>query len=160
MIKMNWIVALILIPLCTLAQSETLKGEKYKYCTSRNQTGLGGYDPVTYFSESRPVKGKKEIFAEYDGVKYLFVSEKNKTNFIQSPDKYLPEYGGWCSLALAMGRATQPDYQNFAVIDNKLYLFERTLSVNGKELWMRNPENNKAQATAKYKKLVESGKIE
>ena len=72
---------------------------------------------------------REDIKAEYDEVIYLFSNTENKRTFLLAPEKYLPQFGGWCSMTLVMGRATTPKYDNFMVKDGKLFLFERTLSV-------------------------------
>lgn len=126
-----------------------------KYCTTRNHTGLGGYDPVTYFTRDKPEKGDQAIRAEHDGVAYLFVNNENKATFLKQPNKYLPQFGGWCSLNLIFGMTTTLDYKNYAVVEDKLYLFERTLSVNGKKVWMQNHADNERKAAKNYHDLVE-----
>ena len=62
-------------------------------------------------------------------------------------------------MTLAMGRATTPKYDNFLIRNGQLYLFERTLSVNGRELWERDPKVNKASAEKNYSKYVTTGNI-
>ena len=59
-------------------------------------------------------------------------------------------------MTLAMGRATTPKYDNFLIKDGRLFLFERTLSVNGKELWLMDPKGNEKLARVTYKKHIAS----
>jgi hypothetical protein len=63
-------------------------------------------------------------------------------------------------MTLAMGRATTPKYDNFYIQDGKLWLFERTLSVNGQELWLRDPKANEKVANKNYTSYKRKGKIE
>src|SRR6478609_8222625 len=116
--------------------SQNQAGDSLKYCVDKNSVGLGGYDPVSYFERAAPSIGDRQIQVSYDGVIYYFSSERNKKIFLSSPEKYLPQFGGWCSMTLVLGRATRPTYTNFLLHDGKFYLFERTLSVNGRELWL------------------------
>jgi YHS domain-containing protein len=125
-----------------------------RYCITGEAVGVGGNDPVSYFTEGKAVLGKAEHRSEHEGVTYFFVNEKNKKMFLSSPEKYLPQFGGWCSMTLAMGRLTKPKYDNFLVANGKLYLFERTLSVNGKELWLLDPKKNEKLAKAAYEKKL------
>jgi YHS domain-containing protein len=142
------------------AQSSTkIKADTLKYCLTPQTVGIGAYDPISYFEQSAPLKGKKEIFSTYDGVTYWFVNSSNKKKFDANPSAYLPQFGGWCSMTLAMGRATVPKYDNFLVSNGKLYLFERTLSVNGKELWIKDVEGNEKIALKNYLEYKNSGKI-
>lgn len=65
--------------------------------------GLVGYDPVSYFPEGggAPQKGSIKIAVEHAGVTYRFASQEHLSAFKQSPEKYLPQYGGWCAWAVA-----------------------------------------------------------
>lgn len=130
-----------------------------KFCLTRQQIGVGGYDPVSYFQGSQPVLGQEQFKATFEGVTYLFSSESNRKKFLSNPVDYLPAFGGWCSMTLAMGRATTPKYDNFVILRKRLYLFERTVSVNGRELWMRDPKANEAIASANYDAYRKTGKI-
>jgi YHS domain-containing protein len=125
-----------------------------KYCVVNHQTGIGGYDPVSYFTSGIPSKGTKSILAVHEGVQYFFVNDQNRKAFANNPEKYLPQFGGWCSMTLAMGRATQPTFDNFLISSGKLYLFERTLSLNGKEIWLKDIKINERLATNNYSNLL------
>jgi YHS domain-containing protein len=146
----------VLLATCSVRaqQADTLK-----YCTLNKDVGVGGYDPVSYFTSGNPVSGDDRISMSYDGVTYRFSSADNKQKFAVDPKRYLPQFGGWCSMTLAMGRATKPVYDNFLVYDGKLYLFERTLSVNGKELCLRDTKVNETIASKNYTSYRTSGKI-
>jgi YHS domain-containing protein len=124
-----------------------------QYCHNTEMLGIGGYDPVAYHQKNKAVIGNVEIIAKYDGVNYAFESEQNRQLFQQSPKQYLPQFGGWCSMTLAMGRATEPDFTNFWIDDDgRLFLFERTLSVNGREMWLMDPKANEKDAANNYEK--------
>ncbi|NOS92228.1 MAG: hypothetical protein HOP30_09925, partial [Cyclobacteriaceae bacterium] len=140
----------------TIAQESKI--DTLKYCLLTATIGVGGYDPVSYF-EGISQLGTAQFTAIHDGVTYRFASEKHKIQFKANPIVYLPQFGGWCSMTLAMGRATSPKYDNFLVSQGKLYLFERTLSVNGRELWLKNPIENQKIASKNYKQFKRTGKI-
>ncbi len=139
----------------TFGEADTLK-----YCLTPEGVGIGGYDVVTYFENEAPQLGNPEITFTHEGVTYTFVSEENRTKFGLDPNMYLPQFGGWCSMTLAMGRATTPKYDNYLVQDGKLYLFERTVSVNGKALWQSDPETNEQTASTNYDSYRDDGVIE
>lgn len=134
------------------------KIDTLKYCVLSGSIGVGGYDPVSYF-EGISQPGSTQITTTHDGVTYRFTSEKHKSMFVTKPSAYLPQFGGWCSMTLAMGRATSPKYDNFLVTNGKLYLFERTLSVNGRELWLKKPIENQKIASQNYHQFKRTGKI-
>ncbi|MDD7884543.1 YHS domain-containing (seleno)protein [Flavivirga sp. 57AJ16] len=60
---------------------------------------VNGYDVVAYFKNT-PLEGSKKIITEYNGAKYKFSSNENLNIFKNSPEKYLPQYGGYCAYAI------------------------------------------------------------
>lgn len=84
--------------------------------------GAGGYDPVSYFTESKPVRGNGKYTAEYEGVTYLFSSEANRNAFDKDPAKYLPAYGGYCAYGVAVGKKFWGDPEVWEIVDGTLYL--------------------------------------
>ncbi len=85
-------------------------------------TGLSGYDAVSYFEHDGPVQGLPKFSAVHDGVTYLFASAGHRDAFLADPQKYLPQFGGYCAIATANGLKVTIDPHAYAVIDNKLYL--------------------------------------
>lgn len=83
---------------------------------------IRGYDAVAYFTESKPVKGMKDYSYTWNGAVWLFANVKNMEAFKASPEKYAPQYGGYCAYGTADGHkaTTQPDA--WTIVDNKLYL--------------------------------------
>src|SRR5215510_9888513 len=81
---------------------------------------LKGNDPVSYFTQPAPVAGRPDIKADHDGVTYRFASEDNKRLFLAAPDKYAPQYGGFCTngmvYAIPLGGG-----EVYKIIDGKLY---------------------------------------
>lgn len=148
-----------MVSLCASVVVHAQAPDTLAYCMDRNQVGVGGYDPVSYFNESKPKTGLESITATYEGVVYRFASASNKKLFEKSPEKYLPQFGGWCSMTMAIGRATRPVYDNYLITDGKLFLFERTLSVNGRELWQKKPAENETTARRNYQLHRKGGKV-
>lgn len=83
---------------------------------------VGGYDPVAYFTESKPVRGDKAITLEHEGATWRFASEANRDVFRADPAKYAPQYGGYCAYAVAMGYTAKGDPNAWSIINGKLYL--------------------------------------
>jgi YHS domain-containing protein len=83
---------------------------------------IRGYDPVAYFTEGRPVPGNPDISVEYGGGKYLFSSTKNRDTFQADPDKYVPQYGGYCAFGVFEGKKFDVDPASWRIVDGKLYL--------------------------------------
>ena len=83
---------------------------------------LRGYDPVAYVEANTPTRGVPTHSYVYKGSTFQFASEANRQKFAADPEKYAPQYGGFCALGTANGYkvSTQPDA--FKVVDGKLYL--------------------------------------
>lgn len=94
-----------------------------------------GYDVVAYFS-NEAVKGDKKIEASHKDVKYLFTSEENRLKFQKDPERYIPQYGGYCAYAIgAKGKKVSVNPKSFQIIDDKLYLFYDGLGGDTLEKW-------------------------
>jgi len=132
---------------------------KYIYCMTQDSVGVGGHDLLSYFTKGIAEKGSAQNQYTHEGLKYNFVSEEHLQKFKSEPGKYLPKFGGWCSMTLAMGRATTPTYDNFRIINDTLYLFEKTLSINGQTLWLQSPDENKNTAQRNYDDFTDDGVI-
>lgn len=87
-----------------------------------SKVALGGYDPVAYFTDGKPVKGDAKFSAAHQGVEYQFASAKNRAAFQAAPAKYLPQYGGYCAWAVSQGYTASADPNAWRIVDGKLYL--------------------------------------
>lgn len=83
---------------------------------------IKGYDAVAYFNDGRAVRGAEEFSLEYEGAMWLFTSQSNRDLFAQEPQKYAPQYGGYCSWAVGHGYTAPGDPEAWKVVDGKLYL--------------------------------------
>ena len=83
--------------------------------------GVAGYDTVAFFTENEAVLGIRAHAVEHDGVTYLFSSEENRDLFKETPEQYLPQYGGWCAYAMAFKAYVRGDPEYWAIVDGRLY---------------------------------------
>jgi YHS domain-containing protein len=83
---------------------------------------INGYDPVAYFTAHKPVAGKADITHSWKGATWRFASAQNRDAFRAAPEKYAPQYGGYCAYAVAKGYTAKTDPQAWRVVDDKLYL--------------------------------------
>ncbi len=84
---------------------------------------LHGYDPVAYFTQGRATPGDPAIKAEYRGVAYRFASEEDRRQFITSPERYAPQFGGFCAQQMAYAIPDAAGGEIFKIIDGRLYVF-------------------------------------
>lgn len=88
----------------------------------RDGAAIGGYDPIAYFTERKPVKGSPEFHADYQGSMFHFVSATHRDVFTADPQKFAPQYGGYCAFGMAKGYKASIDPAAFTVVGDKLYL--------------------------------------
>ena len=125
-----------------------------RYACKPGEVAFYGNDLVSYYENSGPVKGKPELTYIYDDLKLQFATRENLEKFKTQPKKYLPEYNGWCAIAIANGTLAEPDFNHFKIQDGKLLFFEVRAFFNGKTLWEKDPDINKIVADKKFKELV------
>jgi len=101
--------------------------------------GLKGYDPVAYFTLSEPTPGVNEYTYRWKNVTYRFASAENQARFKADPEKYLPQYGGYCAYAMSLDRIADIDPNKWAVVDGKLYLNNGLVA---QSLWSLNKSGN------------------
>ena len=85
--------------------------------------GLHGFDPVSFIEIENRTEGKAAHTAVHDGVAYYFASDANKRVFEKSPEKYVPQFGGFCTFGVSVAKKFDGDPRYAAVEDGKLYVF-------------------------------------
>ena len=115
-------------------------------------TAVGGYDPVAYFTDSKPVPGRADITYQWNGVNWRFASEKNRDLFKAEPEAYAPQYGGYCAFAVSQGYTAKGDPKAWSVVNGKLYL-----NYNGsvKKTWEKDTPANIASGDRNWPKVLE-----
>lgn len=83
---------------------------------------INGYDPVAYFTEGKPVEGSGDFTAEWNGATWQFANAENRDAFQATPEKYAPQYGGYCAYAVAQGSTAKTEPDVWSIVDGKLYL--------------------------------------
>ena len=83
---------------------------------------IRGYDPVSYFTAGKPQAGVDSITFQWKDAVWHFATVENKSAFAQTPEKYAPQYGGYCAYGLSQGYAVKIEPEAWAIVDEKLYL--------------------------------------
>jgi YHS domain-containing protein len=112
---------------------------------------LKGHDVVNYFTQSKHALGSPQIKSVYKGVTFQFASEGNKKLFDASPEKYLPEYGGYCANGIVYGIPWGGDADTWVMVDGKLYIFG---GAGSRDAFMLDVPNNRLLAEKYWKDEV------
>lgn len=96
-----------------------------------------GYDVVSFFAENAAIQGKPQIEYVWNGAKWLFSTEENLEKFRAEPERYAPQFGGYCSYAVSHGYTADGDPATWKVVDGKLYL---NYNQKAKEAWEKEQE--------------------
>jgi len=89
-----------------------------------NWRGLAirGADPVAYLTQGHHIEGVSAHSLEWMGASWRFASAENRAAFEASPEKYAPQYGGYCAYAVSQGSTASVDPEAFTIVEGKLYL--------------------------------------
>lgn len=83
---------------------------------------VGGYDPVAYFTQGKPMKGSADHSLMHEGAEWRFSSADNRALFAANPAKYAPQYGGYCAYAVSQGYTAKGEPDVWKIVDDRLYL--------------------------------------
>ena len=95
---------------------------------------LEGHDVVAYFTQGRHAMGQAQFSSRYQGVDFRFASAEHKALFDAAPQKYLPQYGGFCANGIVFGIPWGGDADTWRIVNGKLYIFGGASSRDAFEL--------------------------
>lgn len=115
-------------------------------------TAAGGFDAVSYFQGDTPRRGEMVNSFDWQGAKWLFATPENLAAFKTEPEKYAPQFGGYCAYAVSKGATAKGDPEVFTVLNGKVYFnFSKSVQV----LWRQDVPGNIAKAEANWPKVLE-----
>lgn len=117
-----------------------------------SRLAIKGYDPVAYFTEAKPVQGSSQFSAQYLGATYFFSSAQHQSMFESDPNKYAPQYGGYCAYGVSKEYKFDIDPEAWAVVDGKLYL---NLNEKVQNRWVTNKEELIVEANSIWTQIVD-----
>lgn len=112
---------------------------------------VGGYDPVAYFTEKKPVVGKADITLVHEGATWRFASTTNRDAFKAAPAKFAPQYGGFCAWAIGQGYTAKGDPNVWSITDGKLYL---NFNQSVQRSWNQDVPGNISKANANWPRVA------
>lgn len=126
--------------------------EKVLLNLDRNGLAMKGYDPVSYFEPSGPLKGSTEFTALHDGATYRFANAENRDRFALKPTRYAPQFGGYCGYGASRNYLAPVDPEAFAIMDGRLIL---QYSKDVLRRWQEDPRSRLTLADENWSGLVE-----
>ena len=104
-------------PSSRAATTETLVVDRH--------TGLaiGGYDPVAFYTDGKPMPGSPDFEFRYGGAVWRFCNVGNREAFAARPDIYMPKFGGYDPLGVAHGVAVAGNPSIWSITGGRLFLF-------------------------------------
>jgi YHS domain-containing protein len=112
---------------------------------------IHGYDPVAYFSDGKPTRGRPEFAYDWDGYRYRFSSAAHRDLFRANPVRYAPQFANFCAMALSRGEVLEANPAYWLISDGKLYLFGKP---GGPERFRRGLAGHIAQATRNEERMI------
>lgn len=109
---------------------------------------INGYDPVAIFKESKTVKGIDSLSYTWMNASWRFASRENLEAFINDPEKYAPQYGGYCAYGVSEGHKSPTEIDTWTILDDKLYF---NYNRNVKKLWDQDREGHIRRADENWK---------
>lgn len=134
----SFIAAFTVITVFTGLVAASVAGANNETNVSRGLTAKGyglavhGYDVVAYYTKGRPTIGRAKFSAVHNAATYRFASEDHLKAFTDDPEKYLPQYGGYCAYGVAVGAKFDGDPHQWRIVAGKLYL---NLNPEVQKLW-------------------------
>jgi YHS domain-containing protein len=119
---------------------------------SGENVAIKGYDTVAYFTEGKALKGTEDFTSSWHGMTWLFQTRENRDLFAASPEKYAPQYDGWCAWAMTESRKAVTDPEVWKIVDGKLYL---NCSHAAYEKWSRDIPGHIKMADENWRKMQE-----
>ena len=114
------------------AASAAFAVDEYNASTGTTLSGAGvalrGDDAVALATGLGVTPGQAKFTVEHDGVAYYFSSEETMERFAADPERYMPQYGGFCAFGVAIGKKLDAAPRFADIVDGKLYVFLNALA--------------------------------
>lgn len=117
---------------------------------------IEGYDTVAYFTDGKPRQGDPAFSHDWNGATWLFASAEHRDAFAADPERYAPQFGGYCAYAISKGHAIMAKPKVWSIVDDKLYL---NLGPGAQTRWQGDLPGNMARAVNNWPSaLVDPGR--
>ena len=104
---------------------------------------IRGYDTVAYFTDGQPQPGSAAFSHDWKGAVWLFASAAHRDTFKAEPERYAPQFGGYCAYAITKGHVQEARPEVWSIVDDRLYL---NLGPGAQKKWRADVPGNIARA--------------
>ncbi len=133
---------LLVLTVMSAATSQAHAQRPEVFQSGKSQIGsdlaVGGFDAVAYHTQRAPTPGKPEFRISWQGAEWRFASQANRDLFAAEPEKYAPQFGGYCAFAVGHGSTSPGDPKVWSIVNGKLYL---NLNSSVQSSWNRDQAN-------------------
>lgn len=147
---MKQIISMAVIAMALITQVHAQKSEIY----SPGGKALKGYDPVAFFTDSKPVMGVESFSFSWKGATWMFANQSNMESFKSNPEKYAPQYGGYCAYGTSQGHKAPTEVDTWTILNDKLY-FNYNQEV--KTMWVKDQPGYIMKADKKWPEIKGKG---
>lgn len=146
------LIAAMAVSLSMLFAAPSANAAKEIYTSTFSKKALSGYDTVAYFTQGKPVKGSESFKTEYKGAEWQFSSQANLDAFKANPEKYAPQYGGYCAYAVGKyNDLVSADPEAWKIVNGKLYLnYDKDIQAE----WVANQSEYITKGNANWPGLI------
>jgi hypothetical protein len=130
-----------------------LAADTVKPLNSKDGVAIRGYDAVAYFNQNKAIKGSDDYQHSWKGVVWKFSNEENLKLFVADPEKYAPQFGGYCAYAASRNYIYDADPEFWKIVDGRLFL-----NYNGEaqKLWAEDIPGNIKKGNENWPGLLKS----
>ena len=118
-----------------------------------SDVALSGFDVVSYHVAKTPQKGHPSFQLKWSGAYWRFASQTNMRKFKADPQKFAPEFGGYCAAGMAANgeevHACNPTVYTFQ--NGRLIVFSSEAEL---ERWKSDPGTALEAGLKKYRALL------
>jgi len=127
---MLMVICLAIVPFALVLAEGDIK----LVATDTAGVAIKGYDTVAYFTEGKAMKGNSEFAFSWHDAQWLFANARHREIFASDPERYAPQFGGFCSNGLSKGKVVAADPEQWTIVDGKLYIkFSRAARDNWRQ---------------------------
>lgn len=144
--------AAVAAALLLVAAAVALRAEpKRSINTARGELAVKGYDVVAYTTAAKALPGRPEFEYRWNGAVWRFVSAAHRDAFSRDPERYAPQFGGYCAWAVSRGYTADTDPEAWKIVDGRLYL---NYSKRVQRMWEQDIPGNIEKAKANWPSVL------